>query len=134
MGGARAQGVSRARITVLARLMETQTCLPSAPAKGGLSKGTVPPASTSLWEKAPRKPDNSVPGAFSAAAPELELGGIESKSLRGPFKSNARDSRSPLSHLVTISTGFHSPKFWGLLFLTLEPQAGFPGFLVPPDF
>ena len=44
-----------------------------------------------------------------------------------PFKRNAWDFRSPLSHSATIPTGFYSQKLWGLLFPPLEPWSGGPG-------
>ena len=63
-----------------------------------------------------------VPVGFPAAAPVLELRRMNlSASIPRPFNRNAWDSRSPLSHSVTIPTGFHSKKLWGLLFSALEP-------------
>ena len=46
------------------------------------------------------------------------------KSMHRSFKQNAWDFNSPPSRLVTISAGFHSQKFWGLLFPALEPWCG----------
>ena len=46
-----------------------------------------------------------------------------SKSVNGPFKSSAWYSRSPEFHAASIPAGFHSQKFWGLLFTALEPWA-----------
>ena len=73
---------------------------PACSAGGGLSKGTMASASTSVWEKAVPpdlvlKPDNSVsscryiPGVFQAAAPALSSEQVRlstSKSMSRPFK------------------------------------------------
>ena len=75
---------------------------------GGLSKGTMASASTSVWEKAAPlalslKPDNSVPPHMSLVPFELlpqcqsSEGVSLSKSVCWPFKRNAWDSKSPVS-------------------------------------
>ena len=56
MGGMKSQGISRARKTVLARLMESQIWhLPAVSVAllgGMLRKGTIASAHLSVWEKA----------------------------------------------------------------------------------
>lgn len=56
------------------------------------------------------KPDNSVPSAFWAIAPGLELRASESisKSICKPFKRNGWDFSTSASHWATISAVFHS--------------------------
>lgn len=62
-------------------------CLPASSVRGGLSKGTMVSASTSLWGKLPLHPRSEarqfdlspyIPGAFQTAAPMLEFRGSES--------------------------------------------------------
>ena len=73
-------------------------------------------------------PDNSVPPRVSLAPFKwLELRRVSWREpMRSPLKGTAWDSRSPLSPSTSIPAGFYSQKFWGLLFLALEPQAGGP--------
>ena len=123
--------------------METQIWFPPACSVGGeLSKGTIASSSTSAWEKAAHptltpKPDNSVLPicpwhAFLATVPAQELRSSESECLCRPLNKNDWDSRSSLSHSVTIPTGFHSKKLWGLLFQALELQPGEDGVELGP--
>lgn len=83
---------------------------------GGINIGTMDSASTSVQEKAvptalALKPDHSLsPHTFLVLSellpqnwsPEL-VNPLASKSKRGPFKRNACNSRSLLSHLARIS-------------------------------
>lgn len=76
-GGLGSQGITRVGPTVLAKLLETQLCRPFAGSVGGgLRKGAMASASTSVWEEAAlltfvQKPDNSVPPRISLESFEL---------------------------------------------------------------
>ena len=81
--------------------METQIWHLPAPARGGLRKGMAS-VSPCAWEIASPpvvvlKPDNSIP-------PHMSLVPFELLPICGPFKGNAWDSRSPLSHSATKFT------------------------------
>ena len=126
LGGVGSQGITRAGQPVLARLMETQLWYPPMPAcqqGGGLNKGTMDSANTSVWEKvAPPalalKPDNSVPPRMSLACFKLlpqhwsseQMSPSVSKSACRPFKRNVCDSCSSLFHSPTVSCWFSWPE------------------------
>ena len=112
----------------------------------GLSKETMSSANSPVWEIAAPpafalKPNNSIPSYMSLGPFELlpqswsseQVSPSLTKSTYRPHKRKVCNSLSPLSHLVTISTGFHSQRLWRLLFLALEPWAGQPSvWLEPP--
>lgn len=135
------QGITSAGLTVLTRLMETQTWwLPVSAHQevGRLNKETMDSASTSVWDNAAPpaltlKLDNSVAPCMSLMPFRLlpqhwteRVSPSASKSSYRPFKRDIWDSSHPRPHSATISAGFHSQKLWGILFPALESWAGEP--------
>ena len=143
MNGVGSQRITRARQTLLAKLMDTQIwCLP-VPVGGRLSKGTMASTSMSVWEKAAStaltlKPDNSVLPVCSScflnccSSVGAQSSESVSKSVQRPFKRNAWDSRSPLFHSAAIPADFHNQKIVG----TSLPDTGTLGwnlYALPPQ-
>ena len=104
---------------------------------GGLSKGTMASASTSVWEKAAfpaltLMPNNSFPTYMSVMPFKLlplrwsSEGVSANKSVCRPFKKNCLGLQKFPSSSASIPAVFHSQKLWGLVFLALKSCAGGP--------
>ena len=121
------QGITRAGKSVIARLMETLIWhLPAGSVGGGLSKGTMASASTSVWEKAAfpaltLMPNNSFPTYMSVMPFKLlplrwsSEGVSANKSVCRPFKKNCLGLQKFPSSSASIPAVFHSQKLWGTL-------------------
>ena len=109
-------GNQQGRRTIITRLMDTHLwCLPASSVWGGLSKGTMVLPVLFSGRRLPLQfsPKSQTiqflpiyPQCLSSCCPMLELRESASKFMCDPFKRNACDSRSPLSHSATIPTGF----------------------------
>ena len=109
LGGVGVSGNFKGRVDSVRLMLYSDLSLSESP-KGGLSKGTMASASTSVWERAAPpalipKPDISslnVSGAFRAALPALGLRVSLSKSMhKAPYEDHL-DSRSPPFYSAVI--------------------------------
>lgn len=134
---AKSQVITRVELTVTDKYLGAQIWSPlSGSVRIGLRKGTMAPASISVWEKSTRSSTPQLspgcqtiqflpesPWYLLSCCPQCWNSAQVSPStfLHRPFKRNAGNFSSSPSYSATILSGFYSQKLWEFFFPALEP-------------